>query len=147
VIVGQNVINVTVGDSRNVENNGSLYKGGTLEEDVFCGPSCVFTNVANPRSEIERKHEFRPHPRPARRHNRRQRHHCLRSRHRSIRVPRRGRGGDRRGPAFALMAGVPASRIGWVAERAGVKLGPDLVCPRPERRYNAIAPDVLEECV
>ena len=42
-----------------IQNNVSLYKGVTLEDGVFCGPSCVFTNVNNPRAEIERKHEFR----------------------------------------------------------------------------------------
>src|SRR3546814_12479210 len=43
-----------------IQNNVSVYKGVTLEESVFCGPSCVFTNVMNPRAEIERKSEFRP---------------------------------------------------------------------------------------
>lgn len=43
-----------------LENNVSVYKGVTLEDDVFCGPSCIFTNVINPRSHISRKHEFQP---------------------------------------------------------------------------------------
>ncbi len=51
---------VTVGDGCKIQNNVSLYKGVTLEDGVFCGPSCVFTNVINPRAEIERKDEFRP---------------------------------------------------------------------------------------
>ena len=62
-IIGQNVMigpEVTIGDRCKVQNNVSLYKGVTLEDEVFCGPSCVFTNVYNPRAFIERKHEFRP---------------------------------------------------------------------------------------
>ncbi|HAR94382.1 MAG TPA: N-acetyltransferase [Deltaproteobacteria bacterium] len=62
-VVGQNVsieTNVVVGDRCKIQNNVSIYKGVTLEDDVFCGPSCVFTNVYNPRAFIERKQEFRP---------------------------------------------------------------------------------------
>ena len=61
VTVGQNVVigpQVKVGDRCKIQNNVSLYKGVHLEEEVFCGPSCVFTNVYNPRAFIERKHEF-----------------------------------------------------------------------------------------
>ena len=61
-IIGQNVVigpDVTIGDRCKIQNNVSLYKGVTLQDDVFCGPSCVFTNVYNPRSFIERKNEFR----------------------------------------------------------------------------------------
>ena len=60
--VGQNVMigpDVVVGDNCKIQNNVSLYKGVTLNDGVFCGPSCVFTNVSNPRAEIERKDEFR----------------------------------------------------------------------------------------
>ncbi len=62
-IIGQNVMigpEVTMGDRCKIQNNVSVYKGVTLEDEVFCGPSCVFTNVYNPRAFIERKHEFRP---------------------------------------------------------------------------------------
>lgn len=62
-IIGQNVCverGVTIGDGCKLQNNVSVYKGVTLEDRVFCGPSCVFTNVYNPRAFIERKHEFRP---------------------------------------------------------------------------------------
>jgi len=61
-IIGQNVTigpNVRIGDRCKIQNNVSVYKGVTLEQEVFCGPSCVFTNVYNPRAFIERKHEFR----------------------------------------------------------------------------------------
>ncbi len=59
--IGQNVLigpDVTIGDKCKVQNNVSIYKGITLEDGVFCGPSCVFTNVYNPRAFVERKHEF-----------------------------------------------------------------------------------------
>jgi len=61
--IGQNVVigpNVTVGNNCKIQNNVSIYEGVTLEDDVFCGPSMVFTNVFNPRSEIPRMHELRP---------------------------------------------------------------------------------------
>lgn len=56
--LGQNVFvgsDVTVGDNCKIQNNVSLYTGVELEDDVFCGPSCVFTNVTNPRSQIVRR--------------------------------------------------------------------------------------------
>ncbi len=60
--LGQNVFvgkGVTIGDGCKVQNNVSVYEGVTLEDDVFCGPSMVFTNVINPRSHISRKGEFK----------------------------------------------------------------------------------------
>jgi len=62
-VIGQNVFigtGVKIGNNVKIENNVSVFEGVTLEDDVFCGPSCVFTNVANPRSQIPRRHEFRP---------------------------------------------------------------------------------------
>ncbi len=62
-IIGQNVMigpEVNIGNRCKIQNNVSVYKGVTLEDEVFCGPSCVFTNVSSPRAFIERKHEFRP---------------------------------------------------------------------------------------
>ncbi len=143
---GQNVMvgpNVAVGNGCKIQNNVSLYEGVTLEDDVFCGPSCVFTNVNNPRAAYERKAEFA--------------------------ITRVGRGstiganativcGHDLGaycfiaagavvtslvPAYALMAGVPAKRIGWVS-RAGRKLGPDLVCPEDQSRYRETPDGRLE---
>jgi UDP-2-acetamido-3-amino-2,3-dideoxy-glucuronate N-acetyltransferase len=61
--IGQNVVispAVIVGDNVKIQNNVSVYTGVTLENDVFCGPSVVFTNVFNPRSHISRKDEYRP---------------------------------------------------------------------------------------
>src|SRR3546814_14302623 len=52
--------NVRIGDNCKIQNNVALYKGVELEEGVFCGPSCVFTNVLTPRAEVERKDEFKP---------------------------------------------------------------------------------------
>src|SRR5438477_10422634 len=60
--LGQNVVvspDVIVGDNVKIQNNVSLYTGVILEDDVFCGPSMVFTNVVNPRSHVSRKHEYR----------------------------------------------------------------------------------------
>jgi len=62
VKIGQNVYignNVIIGDNCKIQNNVSIYDGVTLESDVFCGPSMVFTNVYNPRSNINRKNEFK----------------------------------------------------------------------------------------
>jgi UDP-2-acetamido-3-amino-2,3-dideoxy-glucuronate N-acetyltransferase len=61
--IGQNVVigpNAIVGNGVKIQNNVSVYEGVTIEDDVFCGPSMVFTNVLNPRSEIRRMHELRP---------------------------------------------------------------------------------------
>lgn len=61
--IGQNVVigpDVNIGNNVKIQNNVSVYKGVTLEDDVFCGPSCVFTNVYNPRSTISRMNEIRP---------------------------------------------------------------------------------------
>jgi len=149
VNVGQNVVigpKVTVGNNVKIQNNVSVYEGVTLEDGVFCGPSCVFTNVNNPRSEIARKSEYRP---------------TLVKRGASIGANATIVCGHTLGeysfiaagavvakdvPAFALMAGVPAKRIGWMSH-AGAKLGPDLVCPETGRRYREAGPNKLEEIV
>jgi UDP-2-acetamido-3-amino-2,3-dideoxy-glucuronate N-acetyltransferase len=135
---------VTIGDGCKIQNNVSIYKGVTLEDGVFCGPSCVFTNVNNPRAEIERKDEFRP---------------TLVKRGATIGANATIVCGHTIGeyafiaagavvtgevPAFALMAGVPARRIGWMSA-AGERLGADLVCPRSGRRYREAGPDCIEE--
>lgn len=147
--LGQNVVvgpNVKVGDNCKIQNNVSLYEGVELEDGVFCGPSCVFTNVNNPRSEIARKDEFRK---------------TLVKRGASIGANATIVCGNSLGefsfvaagatvtkdvPAYALMAGVPAKRIGWMS-KAGNRLGEDLVCPLDGTKYREVGPNQLQEIV
>ena len=61
--LGQNVFvanDVVIGERVKIQNNVSVYDAVRLDDDVFCGPSVVFTNVVNPRAAVERKHEYRP---------------------------------------------------------------------------------------
>src|SRR5512145_3086655 len=61
--LGQNVVvmpGTRIGDNVKIQNNVSIYEGVVLEDDVFCGPSCVFTNVQTPRSHVSRRGEFVP---------------------------------------------------------------------------------------
>ena len=61
-VIGQNVFigrGVKIGNNVKIENNVSVFQGVTLEDSVFCGPSCIFTNVINPRSHVSRKNEFK----------------------------------------------------------------------------------------
>lgn len=146
-VIGQNVAigpDVTIGDRCKIQNNVSLYKGVTLEDGVFCGPSCVFTNVNNPRAEIERKSEFRPTR--VRRGTTIGANATIVCGHELGQYSFIAAGAvvTKDVPSFALMAGNPARRIGWMS-RAGEKLGPDLVCPRTGKRYRQTGPDHLEE--
>jgi UDP-2-acetamido-3-amino-2,3-dideoxy-glucuronate N-acetyltransferase len=122
--LGQNVFvarNVRVGDNVKIQNNVSLYEGVELEDDVFCGPSMVFTNVVNPRSHVSRKHEYR---------------RTLVGRGATIGANATvvcghdvgtyafiGAGAVVTGrvPPYALMLGVPARIAGWMC-RCGVRL-------------------------
>jgi UDP-2-acetamido-3-amino-2,3-dideoxy-glucuronate N-acetyltransferase len=135
--IGQNVMigpDVTVGRNCRIQNNVSLYKGVEIEDDVFCGPSCVFTNVFNPRAEISRKDEFRK---------------TLVRRGATIGANATivcgatvgayafvGAGAvvNRDVPDHALVAGVPARQIGWMSH-AGHRLDDNLVCPVSGDRY------------
>ena len=148
-IIGQNVMigrNVVLGDRCKVQNNVSLYTGVTLEDGVFCGPSCVFTNVNNPRAEIERKSEFRPTP--VRRGATIGANATILCGHEIGAYAFIGAGAVvlHDVPAFALMAGVPARRIGWMS-RAGVKLGEDLVCPLDGSRYRLERAGTVGACL
>lgn len=136
-IIGQNVMigpRVRIGAGCKVQNNVSLYEGVTLEDEVFCGPSAVFTNVVVPRAFIERKKEFR-----------------------STRVERGATIGanativcgitigtyamiaagavvTRSVSPYALVMGAPARFRAWVG-RSGERLDKRLICPRTGERY------------
>ena len=145
--LGQNVVigpSVVVGNRVKIQNNVSVYEGVTLEDGVFCGPSCVFTNVNNPRSEIVRKDEYRK---------------TTVKRGASIGANATIICGHDLGeycfiaagavvtkevPAYALMAGTPAKRIGWMS-KAGGHLGDDLICPIAGVAYRQITPNKIEE--
>ena len=135
--LGQNVVagpNVTIGDGVKIQNNVSVYEGVTLEDDVFCGPSMVFTNVTTPRAFVSRKEEFAP---------------TLVRKGASIGANATVVCGTTIGryalvaagavvtkdvPDHALAAGVPARQVGWVST-AGEVLGHDLKCPRTGEQY------------
>lgn len=115
--IGQNVMigpDVTIGDRCKIQNNVSVYPGVTLEDGVFCGPSMVFTNVANPRAEIERKHEYRPTT--VKRGATIGANATVVCGHDIGRFALIGAGAvvTRDVPDFALMVGNPAHRLGWV---------------------------------
>ncbi len=136
-VLGQNVMagpDVTIGDRCKIQNNVALYKGVHLEDGVFCGPSCVFTNVIVPRAEVERKDEFA---------------HTYVRKGTTIGANATIVCGNELGAycmvaagavvthdvkEFALVAGVPARQIGWVS-RSGDRLSDDLVCPRTGEKY------------
>jgi UDP-2-acetamido-3-amino-2,3-dideoxy-glucuronate N-acetyltransferase len=117
--LGQNVVvmnGTRIGDNVKIQNNVSIYEGVELEDDVFCGPSMVFTNVINPRSHVSRKNEYR---------------RTVVGRGASIGANATIVCGSTLGeyafigagavvakdvPAFALMVGVPARRIGWMCQ-------------------------------
>ena len=119
-------------DNCKIQNNVSIYEGVELEDDVFCGPSMVFTNVINPRSARVAQERVPAHAGAARRVDRRQRDDRVRRDARRVRVRRRGRGRSRRTCyAYALMAGVPARRIGWMCqcgERLSTAVGRCAAC-------------------
>jgi UDP-2-acetamido-3-amino-2,3-dideoxy-glucuronate N-acetyltransferase len=122
--LGQNVVvmpGTRIGNNVKIQNNVSIYEGVQLGDDVFCGPSCVFTNVTNPRSHVSRRHEYRPTPV---------------GRGASIGANATIVCGHTLGeycfvgagavvtadvPAFALVVGVPARRVGWMC-RCGERL-------------------------
>ena len=149
-VVGQNVMigpDVHIGQGCKIQNNVSVYKGVELEEDVFCGPSMVFTNVTIPRAFIDRKAEFK---------------RTLVKRGASIGANATILCGNTIGQyaivaagavvttnvrAYELVAGVPARHVGWVC-RCGNTLKPvgeteSATCRFCRRRYNMEADKVL----
>lgn len=141
--LGQNVFvgnRVVVGDNVKIQNNVSVYDNVTLENDVFCGPSMVFTNVYNPRSAVTRKDEYRD---------------TLVKKGATLganctivcgvtigRYAFVGAGSviNKDVPDFALMVGVPAKQIGWMSrfgERMELPLTGEAtyVCPHTSDHY------------
>jgi len=136
-VLGQNVYvggKARIGNRVKIQNNVSIYDSVVLEDDVFCGPGCVFTNVMNPRSFVERKTEYRQ---------------TLVKKGASIGANATlvcgvtigeyafiGAGAvvTKAVKPFALMVGVPAIQKGWVS-RSGAVLGDRLVCPETGEQY------------
>jgi len=136
-ILGQNVMignNVRIGKGCKIQNNVSVYEGVELKDDVFCGPSCVFTNVVNPRSFINRKREYKT---------------TLVEKGVSIGANATILCGVKLGKFsligagavitkdvkdFSIMVGNPARKIGWVSTR-GHKLNNDLKCPETGEEF------------
>ena len=140
---GQNVMigpKVNIGNNVKIQNNVSVYEGLTLEDGVFCGPSCVFTNVSNPRSKIIRKGEYKK---------------TLVKRGATLGANCTiicgitigefafiGAGAvvSKDVPAYALVAGVPATQVGWMSQY-GEKLNLPLegndetICKNTNQKY------------
>lgn len=139
-VLGQNVFvgaKAVIGNRVKIQNNVSVYDAVIIEDDVFCGPSCVFTNVINPRAFVERKQEYQS---------------TLVKKGASIGANATiicgvtigaysliGAGAVVTGnvPDYALMVGVPAVRKGWVS-RNGKVLGDDLTCPETKECYELV---------
>jgi UDP-2-acetamido-3-amino-2,3-dideoxy-glucuronate N-acetyltransferase len=149
-ILGQNVLvssHVEIGNNVKIQNNVSLYTGAVIEDDVFLGPSCVLTNIVNPRSEIVRRHMYEK---------------TIIRKGASVGANATIVCGSTIGryafiaagavvtkdvPDYALMIGVPARRTAWMS-RHGFRLGaPDadgvMTCPFSGMHYKEVQPDLL----
>jgi len=149
-IFGQNTMvagGVTIGNNVKVQNNVAIYTGTVIEDDVFLGPSCVLTNVTNPRSQVLRhslyeKTVFR-------------RGVTVGANATIVCGTELGRytfvaagavvAADT--PDYALMVGVPARRVGWMSRHGHRLDNPDpegiMVCPESGFRYREVEPGVL----
>lgn len=135
--LGQNVYvggKAIIGNNVKIQNNVSVYDSVEIDDDVFCGPSCVFTNVINPRATVNRKSEY------------------LKTKvEKGVTIGANativcgvtlgrysfiGAGAvvTKDVKPFALMTGVPARQTGWVSH-SGVRLSSDLICPETGKKY------------
>lgn len=149
-ILGQNVNianDVIIGNNVKIQNNVAVYTGTVVEDDVFLGPSCVLTNVTNPRSQIKR--------------------HSL---YEKILIKRGATVGANATivcgitigryafiaagavvakdvPDYALMVGVPGRRVAWISRHGHILKNPDengiMICPESGFRYKEVAPGVI----
>ena len=148
--LGQNVFvasGVVIGANVKIQNNVSVYAGVELEDDVFCGPSCVFTNVTNPRSQIVRHGQYQ---------------RTLVRRGATIGANATIICGVTIGqyafigagavvthdvPDYALMLGVPARHVGWMSRHGHRLPSPSgdgiMICPESGWRYKEVEPGVL----
>jgi UDP-2-acetamido-3-amino-2,3-dideoxy-glucuronate N-acetyltransferase len=129
--IGQNVVispEVIIGNNVKIQNNVSVYTGVVLEDDVFCGPSMVFTNVTNPRSHVSRKHEYRSTV--VRRGATLGANSTIVCGHTIGRYAFVGAGAviTRDVPDYALVLGNPGRVSGWMCE-CGVRIASGSACP------------------
>ena len=135
--LGQNVMvgpKVKIGDGCKIQNNVSIYEGIEIGNNVFCGPSCVFTNVINPRAFINRKSEFK---KTVVEDGATLGANCTIVCGVNIgKFALIGAGAvvTKDVDNYALFTGVPAKRVGWVSE-SGIKLDNDLICPDTKEKY------------
>lgn len=147
--LGQNVVvmpRTRIGNNVKIQNNVSVYEGVELEDDVFCGPSMVFTNVINPRSHVSRKHEYR---------------RTLVKRGASIGANATvvcgvtlgeyalvGAGAvvARDVKPYALVVGVPARQVGWVCACGVTLAGGEKTGGREDERTGGVARLVCDAC-
>lgn len=147
VFVGNDVV---IGRNVKIQNNVSVYDAVTLEDDVFCGPSVVFTNVYNPRSAVPRKNEYR---RTLVQQGATLGANCTivcGSTIGAYAFIGAGAVVNHDVPAYALMVGVPARRVGWMS-RHGERLAlppagqGEAACPATGERYH-LEGDTLTPC-
>jgi UDP-2-acetamido-3-amino-2,3-dideoxy-glucuronate N-acetyltransferase len=138
---------VVIGNNVKVQNNVSIYEGTSIEDDVFLGPSCVLTNVTNPRSQVVRRSLYETTL---------LRRGCTIGANATvvcgITVGRyafvaAGAVVAKDVPDYALMVGVPAQQKGWMSRHGHILKEPDtqgvMLCPESKLRYKEVDPGVL----